>query len=177
MISRLPRTCCHAISRRPGRIRWVADLTYIPTRRGWVCLAVVLGVFPRRVVGGSLADHLRAGLVCEALRRAVGKRNPLTGVIHHSDRGAQYASGEYQDLLGFYGITCSMSGKGNCYDNAMMESFMGTLKVELVHGSDWGDLADADQAVFDYIEVFYNRVRLHSSLGYNSPLNYEQQTA
>ena len=97
--------------------------------------------------------------------------------MHHSDRGVPYASGSFQGLLGFYGITCSMSGKGNCYDNAMMESFMGTLKVELVHGSDWGDLDEADQALFDYIEVFYNRVRRHSSLGYQSPLADEQQTA
>ena len=156
--------------------KWVADLTYIPTRMGWVYLAVVLDVFSRMVVGWSLADHLRADLVCEALSRAVGKRHPLTGVIHHSDRGVQYASGAYQDLMGLYGITCSMSGKGNCYDNAMMESFMGTLKVELVHGSDWVDLNEVDPALFDYIEVFYNRVRLHSSLGYNSPLVYEQQT-
>ncbi len=157
--------------------KWVADITYLPTRMGWVYLAVVLDVFSRMVVGWSVADHLRADLVCEALRRAAGKRNPLTGVIHHSDRGVQYASGVYQDLLGFYGVSCSMSGKGNCYDNAMMESFMGTLKIELVHGSDWVDLDEVATALFDYIEVFYNRVRLHSSLGYNSPLAYELQTA
>ncbi len=157
--------------------KWVADITYLPTRMGWVYLAVMLDVFSRTVVGWSLSDHLRADLVCEALRRAVGKKHPLTGMVHHSDRGVQYASGQYQKLLGFYGITCSMSGKGNCYDNAMMESFMGTLKVELVHGSDWGDLNEVDPTLFDYIEVFYNRVRLHSSLGYNSPLVYEQQAA
>ena len=157
--------------------KWVADITYLPTRMGWLYLAVVLDVFSRRVVGWSLATHLRADLVCEALRRAVGNRNPPSGMIHHSDRGVQYASGSFQDLLGFYGITCSMSGKGNCYDNAMMESFMGTLKVELVHGSDWVNPDEVDQAVFDYIEVFYNRVRLHSSLGYKSPLVYEQQAA
>lgn len=157
--------------------KWVADITYLPTRMGWVYLAVVLDVFSRRVVGWSLADHLRADLVCQALRRAVGNRKPSGGLIHHSDRGVQYASGAYQDLLGFYGITCSMSGQGNCYDNAMMESFMGTLKVELVQGSDWVGLEEADRALFEYIEVFYNRVRLHSSLGYKSPLAYEQQTA
>ncbi len=127
--------------------KWVADITYLPTRMGWVYLAVVLDVFSRMVVGWSVADHLRADLVCEALRRAAGKRNPLTGVIHHSDRGVQYASGVYQDLLGFYGISCSMSGKGNCYDNAMMESFMGTLKIELVHGSDWVDLDEVADVI------------------------------
>jgi transposase InsO family protein len=157
--------------------KWVADITYIPTRMGWLYLAVVLDVFSRRVVGWSVADHLRADLVCQAFRMAIRKRKPDAGLIHHSDRGVQYASGVYQDLLGLYGITCSMSRKGNCYDNAMMESFMGTLKVELVHGSDWGDHDQASQAVFEYIEVFYNRVRLHSSLGYKSPLDYEQQTA
>jgi len=157
--------------------KWVADMTYIPTRMGWLYLAVVLDVFSRRVVGWSVADHMRADLVCQALRQAVGNRKPYAGLIHHSDRGVQYASGDYQNLLDVYGITCSMSGKGNCYDNAMMESFMGTLKVERVHGSDWGDHDEAGQAVFEYIEVFYNRVRLHSSLGYKSPLEYEQQTA
>lgn len=157
--------------------KWVADMTYIPTRMGWLYLAVVLDVFSRRVVGWSVADHMRADLVCQALRQAVGNRKPDAGLIHHSDRGVQYASGGYQNLLDVYRITCSMSGKGNCYDNAMMESFMGTLKVELVHGSDWADHDEAGQAVFEYIEVFYNRVRLHSALGYKSPLEYEQQTA
>jgi putative transposase len=157
--------------------KWVADITYIPTRMGWLYLAVVLDVFSRRVVGGSVADHMRADLVCQALHQAIGKRKPDTGLIHHRDRGVQYASGSYQDLLELYGITCSMSRKGNCYDNAMMESFMGTLKVELVHESDWMDYDQAGQAIFEYIEAFYNRVRLHSSLGYKSPLDYEQQTA
>lgn len=157
--------------------KWVADITYIPTRVGWLYLAVVLDVFSRMVVGWAVADHLRADLVCQALRRAVGNRKPNGGLIHHSDRGVQYASGVYQNLLGSYGITCSMSSKGNCYDNAMMESFMGTLKVELVHETDWAGHDEASQAVFEYIEVFYNRVRLHSSLGYKSPLAYEQQTA
>jgi len=157
--------------------KWVADLTYIPTQTGWSYLAVVLDVFSRMVVGWSIADHMRAGLVCEALRMAVRNRSPAKGLIHHSDRGVQYASGSYQDLLGAYEITCSMSGKGNCYDNAMMESFMGTLKIELVHGCDWADHDVVSQAVFEYIETFYNRVRLHSSLGYKSPLAYEQLTA
>jgi len=139
--------------------KWLADITYIPTRTGWLYLAVVLDVFSRMVVGWSLADHLRADLVCEALRRAIGNRNPPSGMVHHSDRGVQYARGAYQDLLGFYGITCSMSSKWNCYDNAMMESFMGSLKIELVHGEDWADHDPVHQAVFEYIEVFYNRVR------------------
>jgi len=157
--------------------KWVADITYIPTRAGRLYLAVVLDVFSPMVVGWSVADHLRADLVCEALHQAIGKRKPDAGLIHHSDRGVQYASGSYQDLLDVYGITCSMSRKGNCYDNAMMESFMGTLKIELVHGTDWADHDEANQEVFEYIEVFYNRVRLHSSLGYKSPLDYEQLTA
>jgi putative transposase len=157
--------------------KWVADLTYLPTQAGWSYLAVVLDVFSRMVVGWAMASHMRADLVCEALQMAVGERSPAEGLIHHSDRGVQYASGLYQDLLEIHGITCSMSGKGNCYDNAMMESFMGTLKIELVHGHDWVDHDVVSQAVFEYIEVFYNRVRLHSSLGYKSPLAYEQQTA
>ena len=157
--------------------KWVADITYIPTRAGWLYLAVVLDVFSRMVVGWSVADHLRADLVCEALGMAIGNRKPPDGLIHHSDRGVQYASRSYQDLLDVYGLTCSMSRKGNCYDNAMMESFMGTLKIELVHGSDWGDQGEASQAIFEYLEVFYNRVRLHSSLGYKSPLDYEHQAA
>ena len=157
--------------------KWLADLTYIPTQRGWSYLAMVLDVFSRRVVGWSMADHMRAGLVCEALRMAVRDRNLSKGLIHHSDRGVQYASGSYQDLLDAYGITCSMTGKGNGYDNAMMKSFMGSLNIELVHDCDWVDHAEAHQAVFEDVEVFYNRVRLHLSLGYRSPLAYEQQTA
>ena len=152
--------------------KWVADLTHIPTRMGWSYLAVVLDVFSRMVVGWSIADHLRADLVCEALRMAVGSRRPDADSIHHSDRGVQYASGVYQDSLAIHGITCSMSGKGNCYANAMMESFMGTLKIELIHGCDWADHDVVSQAVFETIETFYNRVRLHASLGYKSPLAY-----
>ena len=120
---------------------------------------------------------MRADLVCQALRGTIGNRKLDAGLIHHRDRGVPYASGSYQDLLRVYGITCSMSPKGNCYDNAMMESFMGTLKVELVHGSDGVDHDEAGQTVFEYIEGFYNRVRRHSSLGYKSPLDYERQAA
>lgn len=156
---------------------WVADITYIPTRQGWLYLAVVLDVYSRMVVGWSMADHLRAELVCEALRMAVARRGPGPGLIHHSDRGVQYASGQFQDLLGACAMMASMSGRGDCYDNAMMESFRGSLKVELVHGEDWLDHEQARQQVFESIEVFYNRVRLHSSLGYLSPLAFESQAA
>lgn len=155
--------------------KWVADITYIDTDEGWLYLAVVIDLFSRRVVGWSTADHMKADLVCEATRRALAKRSLLPGekdrLIHHSDRGSQYASGDFQQLLDDYGITCSMSRKGNCWDNAVSESFFGTLKTEL--DEPFPTRAIAHAKLFDYIEVFYNRQRLHSTLNYTTPAAYE----
>lgn len=155
--------------------KWVADITYIDTEEGWLYLAVVLDAYSRRVVGWAAADHLRRELVEQALTMALTHRAPPMGggLIHHSDRGSQYASGSFRQLLAAHGIVCSMSRAGDCYDNAMMESFFGTLKTEL--DEPLPTRTATRQALFDYIEVFYNRQRLHSALNYVSPAAYEQQ--
>jgi putative transposase len=157
--------------------KWVADITYLETSEGWMYLSAVLDLYSRRIVGWALADHMKADLVCEALMMALMRERPGSGLIHHSDRGSQYTSGDFQQLLSAHGITCSMSRKGNCWDNAVMESFWGTLKREL--GEYWQDQSAARSDLFDYIEVFYNRQRLHSALGYKSPAAYlrEHQVA
>jgi putative transposase len=152
---------------------WVADISYIPTREGWLYLAVVLDLFARRVVGWATGVSLERELVLRALQDALARRRPHPGLLHHSDRGAQYASGDYQELLASTGIMASMSRKGNCWDNAVMESFFSTLKAELPQ-SVFESRAAARSAVFDYIERFYNRKRRHSSLGYATPLSFEQ---
>ena len=157
---------------KPNQI-WAGDITYIRTHEGWLYLAVVLDLFSRRVVGWSMADNMRTDLVMNALLMAIGNRLPEGSVIHHSDRGSQYASFQYQDALSNNGMTCSMSRKGDCYDNACVESFFGTLKTELIHRQTWPTHASARSAIHDYIEVFYNRKRLHSSLGYCSPAEFE----
>ena len=156
---------------------WVADITYVATREGWLYLAGVLDVWSRKIVGWSMANHMRARLVCDALRMAVEHRRPRAGLIHHSDRGVQYASDEFQTLLKSHDILPSMSRKGNCYDNAMMESFFGTLKRECINGVVYETKDAARRAIFEYIEVWYNRRRLHSSLGYVSPENFEECVA
>lgn len=155
--------------------KWLADITYVDTDEGWLYLAAVLDCFSRRIVGWAAADHLRSELVEEALTMALRTRDidPSTGLIHHSDRGVQYASNSFQRLLETHGIVCSMSGKGDCYDNAMMESFFGTLKAEL--DEPLATHAIARVKLFEYIEVFYNRQRLHSALEYDSPAAYEQR--
>jgi putative transposase len=155
---------------------WVADITYLPTREGWLYLAVVLDLFGRRVVGWSMQASLERGLVMAALNHAWHRRQPPPGLLHHSDRGSQYASADYQALLRQAKMRSSMSRKGNCWDNAAMESFFATLKAELPV-SVFESHAAARSAVFDYIERFYNRVRLHSTLGYCSPVAYEGQHA
>jgi putative transposase len=152
---------------------WAADITYIPTAEGWLYLAAVIDLCSRRIVGWATADHLRAELPCQALQRALDERDPTSELLHHSDRGVQYACDEYQQLLAEWGIAPSMSRTGNCYDNAVMESFFGTLKTELVHHETYYSRAAARQALFEYIEVFYNRKRRHSALGYRSPMEYE----
>ncbi len=153
---------------------WVADITYIPTREGWLYLAAVEDLYSRRAVGWSMADHLESRLVVDALELAVQRRLPGAGLLAHSDRGSQYASDHYQRLLGKHGITCSMSRRADCWDNAPMESFFASLKKELVHDADFATRAEARAAVVEYIEVFYNGQRRHSSLGYVSPTEYEQ---
>ena len=160
----------------PNRV-WLSDITYIPTDEGWLYLAGVLDLCSRTAVGWSMSESLEKGLVVDALRMAHWRRRPGMGVIHHSDRGSQYASDDYRNLLKDYGMRMSMSRKGNCWDNAVMESFFGTLKKELVHHRRYRTRAEARKDIFEFIEVFYNRERLHSSLGYMSPLDYEKQIA
>ena len=160
----------------PDRV-WAGDITYVRTMNGWGYLAVILDLHSRMVVGWALADHLRTELVEQALLGALGKREPSEDLLHHSDRGCQYASRSYRGRLEALGISVSMSRRGDCYDNAVVESFFGTLKQELVHHARWVDLADARAAIHDYIEVFYNRQRLHSSLAYRTPAEVDQEAA
>ena len=154
--------------------KWAADITHVPTAQGWLYLAAVIDLCSRKVVGWSMADHMRTGLVADALSMAVARRRPGAGLLHHSDRGVQYASDDYQALLAEHGIGCSMSGRGDCWDNAVMESFWGTLKTELVNHERYQTREQARASIFEYVEVFYNRQRLHSSLGYQSPEQFER---
>jgi len=154
--------------REPNR-SWGADITYIATDEGWLYLAVVMDFFNREIVGWSLKERLAADLVTDALTMGWFRRRPAPGLIHHSDRGVQYASQAFQAKLVEYGMRCSMSRKGNCWDNAPTESFFNSLKNERVHGSRYRTRADAKADLFQYIEIFYNRVRRHSTLGQTSP--------
>jgi putative transposase len=154
---------------------WVSDITYIWTEEGWLYLASTLDLFARRVVGWSMRATMPASLVTTALQMAIDQRSPPAGLIHHSDRGVQYAADAFQDLLERHGIVCSMSGKGNCYDNAVKESFFHTLKTELCDHEHYRTRREAMASIFEYIEVFYNRQRLHSTLGFLSPLQFEAQ--
>ena len=153
--------------------KWVTDITYIPTGDGWLYLAAIIDLFSRRVVGWAMASTMETSLVRSALDMALGNRSPGKDLIHHSDRGSQYASESYRSALRQQGITASMSRRGNCYDNAVIESFWHSLKVELVHRRSFATRSEAEQDIFEYIEVFYNRVRLHSSIGYVSPAAFE----
>lgn len=157
---------------RPDQL-WLTDITYVPTAEGWLYLAVVLDVYSRRIVGWAMSDSLHRQLVIDALQMAITVRQPPPGLLHHSDRGSQYASDEYQALLTRAGMVTSMSRKGNCYDNAPVESFFGTFKTELVFHQQYATRAEARLDIFEYIEVFYNRFRRHSALGYKSPVKYE----
>jgi transposase InsO family protein len=152
----------------PDKI-WVADITYIPTGEGWLYLAGVKDVFTCELVGYAMAERMTQELVAQALFRAVQQKRPAPGLIHHSDRGSQYCSHNYQQLLEQFGMTASMSRRGNCYDNAPMESFWGTLKNELVHHCRYATRAEAEASIREYIEIFYNRQRRHSRLGYLAP--------
>ena len=158
---------------RQANRQWVSDLTFIPTRAGWLYLAVVLDVFSRKVIGWAMDLRITSGLVCEALRMAIQRRRPVPGLIVHSDQGSQYASFEYQRVLTSHGLLCSMSRKGHCSDNAVVESFFHTIKTELVGFEDYHTRDQARASLFEYIEVFYNRLRRHSTLNYRSPVQFE----
>ena len=152
---------------------WVTDITYVATREGWLYLAAVMDLFSGRIVGWAMDSTMTQQLVIDALKQAIGRTNPPRGVICHSDRGVQYASKKYRSLLKKYGFNQSMSRKGDCWDNAPMESFFGTLKTELIYHEDYRTRAEARYSIFDYVETFYNKIRLHSKLGYDTPENYE----
>jgi len=157
----------------PNR-KWAADITYIPTAEGWLYLACVMDLYSRRIVGWSMSETIDAELTCAALNMAIRLRRPGNGLIHHSDRGVQYASLDYQKILRRCRMTCSMSGKGDCWDNACMESFFGSLKNEWVNHARYTTREEARKDVFKYIEAFYNARRRHASLGYVSPARYEE---
>ena len=161
---------------RPNRV-WAGDLTYVWTTEGWLYLAVVLDLYSRTVIGWAMGHRLTVDLAERALTMALANRKPMAGLLHHSDRGSQYAAHSYQRLLGEHGITPSMSRTGNCWDNACVESFFGTLKRELVYHRHYATREEATQDIFEYIEVFYNRRRRHSTLGYDSPVEFEARTA
>ena len=159
---------------QPNRV-YTGDITYIPTQEGWLYLAVVIDLYSRQIVGWSMAEHMRAKLVNDALLMALWKRKPEKGLVWHTDRGSQYASESHRLLLEQHGIRQSMSRKGNCWDNAVSESFFHTLKTELIHHETFRNRDEAKQAIFEYIEVFYNRERMHFANDYMSPVDYELQ--
>ena len=158
----------------PNQI-WVADITYIQTREGWLFLAGILDLFSRKIVGWAMSDAIDSALVLKALSMAVLHRDPPPELLFHSDRGVQYAAGNFRHALASAGLVASMSRRGNCYDNAAMESFWSTLKLELVYRRDFQTRAQARSEIFDYIEVFYNRQRSHSALNFLSPVDFELQ--
>jgi len=166
---------------QPGELAlnqcWVGDITYVRTWEGWLYVASVIDLASRRVVGWAMAEHMRAELVMDALEMAIGLRRPAAGLIFHSDRGSQYTSRRFTELLASQGIEQSLSRPRQCWDNAVAESWFSTLKVELIHRQVWATRAAARQAIVEFIEVFYNRQRLHSSLGYAAPATYESRLA
>lgn len=153
---------------------WAGDVTYLPTSQGWMFLAVLLDLYSRRVVGWAMSENNDEALTLAALQMAIEQRRPRRGLVHHSDRGATYAGGTYQDVLAKHGIVCSMSRKGNCWDNAVVESFFSTLDIECEHGDLFPSKAAARREVSDYILGYYNPTRLHSTLGYRSPMEFER---
>ena len=155
-------------------LKWVQDITYLATDEGWLYLAVVVDLYSRQVVGWAMSERMKAGLVCDALQMALWRRAMPGGVIVHSDRGSQYCSNVYQRLLRKHELLCSMSKRGDCYDNACAESFFHTLKVELTHGVRYQKRSTLRREVFEYIEIYYNRLRRHSTLGHVSPTTFEQ---
>ena len=161
-------------SKAPNQ-KWVSDITYIKVRRHWLYLAVVMDLFSRKVIGWALDSHMRESLILDALNMAVSSRDTAKHVLLHSDRGVQYRGNEYQQALKANDIVCSMSRKGNCWDNAVMESFFGRFKVELIYAENYRTTETAHAGIFEYIEMFYNRQRRHSAIGYLSPHEYEQR--
>lgn len=157
--------------------KWLADITYIHTAEGWLYLAAVLDLYSRKIVGWAMRDHMRTELPLAALTMAIQRQRPAPGLIYHSDRGSQYASADYQKALAAADITPSMSRKGNCWDNARMESFFHTLKTELVHHKNYPTKENAKRYLFQYTEGFYNRQRIHSALGYLTPEQMELKAA
>jgi len=153
--------------------KWVSDVTFIPTRKGWLYLSAIMDLYSRKIVGWSMGEKHNTELIEDSLKMAVAHRGDIKGVLLHSDQGVQYASTSYQSLLSNFGITCSMSRKGNCWDNAPMESFFHTLKTELTGFEDYKTRTEAKASLFDYIELFYNRRRRHSALSYRSPMVFE----
>jgi putative transposase len=166
----------HFTAAAPNRV-WLADITYIPTAEGWLYLAAIMDLFSRKIVGWAMRDHMRGELVSSALSMALRQQQPAAGLIHHSDRGSQYASHDYRAALAAAGLTASMSRKADCYDNAPMESFFHTLKTELVHHRQYQTRTDAQRDIFAFIEGFYNRTRLHSAIGYIPPIEMELKAA
>jgi putative transposase len=156
---------------------WVADITYVDTKEGWLYLAAILDLYSRKIVGWAMQDHMRVELPSAALRMAISAQRPGAGLIHHSDRGVQYASADYRNLIKSAGFRASMSRRANCYDNAPMESFFHTLKTELVHHEQYATCEQAKRSIFAYIEGYYNRTRRHSSIGYISPIEMELKAA
>jgi len=154
--------------------KWAGDITYLWTKEGWLFLAVIVDLFSRQVVGWSMDERITKELTLSALRMGLRRRNPPEGLLHHSDRGSQYAATAYRKLLEARGAVCSMSRKGNCWDNAVVESFFHTLKTELVHHECFETREEARRKIFEWIELFYNRQRLHSALGYKTPAQYEE---
>jgi len=164
------------IAAAPNRI-WLADITYVETGQGWLYLATVMDLYSRKIVGWAMADHLRAELTIGALAMAIATQRPAAGLIHHSDRGVQYASTEYRKMMQAAGFKASMSRKGNCYDNAPMESFFHTIKTELIHHQHYATREEARRDIFAYIAGFYNQKRRHSAIGYLSPIEMELKAA
>ena len=164
------------IAAAPNRV-WLADITYVETDQGWLYLATVMDLYSRKIVGWAMADHLRAELPLAALAMAIATQRPNAGLIHHSDRGVQYAAAEYRKMMQSAGFRASMSRKADCYDNAPMESFFHTLKTELIHQQHYGTREEARRDIFAYIEGFYNRTRRHSAIGYLSPIEMELKAA
>jgi putative transposase len=160
----------------PNRV-WLADITYIPTAEGWLYLAAVMDLFNRKIVGWAMRDHMQVELASAALTMAIRQQRPQAGLIHHSDRGVQYAACDYRTALSAAGIVGSMSRKADCYDNAPMESFFHTLKTELVHHRSYKTRAEAQRDIFAFIEGFYNRTRLHSAIGYIAPIEMQLKAA
>ncbi len=157
--------------------KWAGDITYVWTREGWVYLAVILDLHSRRVIGWAISNRMKKDLAIRALNMAIALRRPPKGCIHHTDRGNQYCSHDHQKILGKHGLTASMSGKGNCYDNAAVESFFKSLKAEMIWRRNWQTRREVEVAIFEYINGFYNPRRRHSALGWKSPVAFERKVA